>query len=134
MLSKVLFTKVIHLSLVRILWVVSVSQIVLLLVYIIILCLCQDGQVNHWIIYCSMGISYTTVFKKLLICYKLNDIGPQITAFQNTYNFCIGHGFFGRIRKHQSDNHIDSMLENSTFSVICRKIKRIDFVCLVCWK
>ena len=62
---------------------------------------------------------------------QVNDIGPQITAFQNTYNFPIEHEFFGRIRKDQSDNHIGSSLENSTFSVIHGEKKRID-LCILC--
>ena len=51
-------------------------------------------------------------------CYQVNDISPQITAFQNTYNFHIGCEFFGTIRKQQSHNHIGSTLEKATFSVI----------------
>ena len=48
---------------------------------------------------------------------------------QNTYNFHIRHDFFGRIRKDQSDTHIGSTLENSTFSVIHgKKTEQIDFV------
>ena len=61
---------------------------------------------------------------------QVNDIGPQITAFQNTYNFCIGQEFFGRIRKDQSHNHVGSMLENSTFSVIRRKKKKQWVLCI----
>ena len=68
--------------------------------------------------------------KKTTDLLQVNDIGPQITAFQNTCNFHIEHEFFGRIRKDQSDNHIGSTLENSTFSVIHGKKKKgIDFVC-----
>ena len=49
---------------------------------------------------------------------QVHDIGPQITAFENTYDFHIGHEFFGRIRKDKADNNIGSTLEKSTFSVI----------------
>ena len=49
---------------------------------------------------------------------QVHDIGPQITAFENTYDFHIGHEFFGRIRKDKADNNIGSTLENATFSVI----------------
>ena len=49
---------------------------------------------------------------------QVNDIGPQITAFKNTYNFHIEHEFFGRIGKDQVDNNIGSTLEKTTFSVI----------------
>ena len=66
--------------------------------------------------------------KKTTNLLQVNDIGPKITAFQNTYNFCIGLEFFGRIRRDQSDNHIGSTLENSTFSVIHGKKERINFV------
>ena len=49
---------------------------------------------------------------------QVHDIGPQITAFENTYDFHIGHEFFGRIRKDKADNNIGSTLEKATFSVI----------------
>ena len=49
---------------------------------------------------------------------QVHDIGPQVTAFENTYDFHIGHEFFGRIRKDQADNNIGSTLEKATFSVI----------------
>ena len=62
---------------------------------------------------------------------QVHGIGPQITTFQNTYNFCIGHAFFGRIRKDQSDNHTGSTLENSTFSVICGKKEEL-VLCILC--
>ena len=48
---------------------------------------------------------------------QVHDIGPQITAFENT-DFHIGCEFFGRIRKDQVDNSIGSTLEKATFSVI----------------
>ena len=56
--------------------------------------------------------------KKTTDLLQVNDIGLQITAFQNTYNFCIGQEIFGRIGKDQSHNHVGSTLENSTFSII----------------
>ena len=49
---------------------------------------------------------------------QVHDIGPQVTAFENTYDFHIGCEFFGRIRKDQADNNIGSTLEKATFSVI----------------
>ena len=49
---------------------------------------------------------------------QVHDIGPQITAFENTYDFHIGRKFFGRIRKDKADNNIGSTLEKATFSVI----------------
>ena len=49
---------------------------------------------------------------------QVHDIGPQVTAFENTYDFHIGREFFGRIRKDQADNNIGSTLEKATFSVI----------------
>ena len=69
--------------------------------------------------------------KKTTDLLQVNDVGPQITAFENPYNFCIGHEFFGRIRKHQSDNHVGSTLENSTFSVIHGE-KRELILCILC--
>ena len=48
---------------------------------------------------------------------QVQDIGPQITAFENTYDFHIGHEFYRRTRKDQSDN-IGSTLEEATFFVI----------------
>ena len=42
--------------------------------------------------------------------------------------------FLGGIRKDQSDNHVGSVLENSTFSVIHGKKREIGFVYFVCWK
>ena len=59
--------------------------------------------------------------KKTNDLLQVNNIGPQINAFKSTYNFHIGHEFFRRIRRHQSDSHIGSTLENATFSVICGK-------------
>ena len=49
---------------------------------------------------------------------QVHDIGPQITAFENTYDFHIGRKFFGRIRKDKADNNIGSLLEKATFSII----------------
>ena len=49
---------------------------------------------------------------------QVHDIGPQITAFKNTYDFHIGREFFGRIGKDKADNNIGSTLEKATFSVI----------------
>ena len=49
---------------------------------------------------------------------QVHDIGQQMTAFENTYNFQIGHEFYGRIRKDQSDNNIGSILEEALLSVI----------------
>ena len=49
---------------------------------------------------------------------QVHDIGPQITAFENTCDFHIGHEFLGRIRKDNADNNIGSSLEKATFSVI----------------
>ena len=49
---------------------------------------------------------------------QVHDIGPQITAFENTYDFHISCKFFGRIRKDKADNNIGSTLEKATFSVI----------------
>ena len=49
---------------------------------------------------------------------QVHDIGQQITAFENTYDFHIGCEFFGRIRKDKADNNIGSTLEKATFSVI----------------
>ena len=49
---------------------------------------------------------------------QVHDIGPQITAFENTYDFHIGREFFGRIRKDKADYNIGSTLEKATFSVI----------------
>ena len=43
---------------------------------------------------------------------QVHDIGPQITAFENTYDF------HRRIRKDKADNNIGSTLEKATFSVI----------------
>ena len=68
--------------------------------------------------------------KKTNNLLQVNDIGPQINAFQNTYNFHIGLEFFGRIGKHQLDNHIGSTLENATFSVIQRKKKKELILCV----
>ena len=76
--------------------------------------------------------SYTTALKKTNNLLQVNNIGPQINAFQNTYNFHIGLEFFGRIRKHQSDNHIGSTLENATFSVIRQKKKKELILCILC--
>ena len=56
---------------------------------------------------------------------QVHDIGPQITAFENTYDFHIGHEFFGRIRKDKAGNNIGSTLEKATFSVI-QETKQID--------
>ena len=85
-------------------------QIVLLLDYTILLYWFQTGQLVILIIYCGLVINYTKVYQK--------QIGPQITAFENTYDFHIGHEFFGRIRKDKADNNIGSTLEKATFSVI----------------
>ena len=63
---------------------------------------------------------------------QVHDIGPQITAFQNTHNFCIGDELFGRIKKDQVENHIGSTLENSTFSVIYGKGKKELIMCILC--
>ena len=49
---------------------------------------------------------------------QVHDIGPQVTAFKNTYDFHIGCEIFGRIRKDQADNNIGSTLEKASFSVI----------------
>ena len=49
---------------------------------------------------------------------QVHDISPQITAFENIYDFHIGCKFFGRIRKDKADNNIGSTLEKATFSVI----------------
>ena len=62
---------------------------------------------------------------------QVNDIGPQIIAFQNTYKFCIRHEFFGRVRQDQSDSDIGSRLENATFSVIRGKKKEL-VLCILC--
>ena len=37
--------------------------------------------------------------KKTTDLLQVNDIGPQITAFQNTYNFCVGQEFFWENQK-----------------------------------
>ena len=49
---------------------------------------------------------------------QVHDIGPQVTAFENTYDFHIGRELFVRIRKDKADNNIGSTLEKATFSVI----------------
>ena len=56
---------------------------------------------------------------------QVHDIGQQITAFENTYDFHIGHEFFGRIRKDKADNNIGSTLERLHF-LLFKKTKQID--------
>ena len=56
-----------------------------------------------------MVMSYTTALKNTNLL-QVHDIGTQITAFQNTYNFRIWDEFFGRIKKDQADNHVGSTL------------------------
>ena len=70
--------------------------------------------------------------KKTHNLLQVNDIGPQINAFQNTYNFHIVLEFFGRIGKHQLDNDIGSTLENATFSVIQQKKNKELILCILC--
>ena len=61
-----------------------------------------------------------------------HDIGPQITAFENTYDFHIGHEFFGRIRKDKADDNIGSTLEKATFSVIQENKTNQFLLCILC--
>ena len=63
---------------------------------------------------------------------QVHDIGPQITAFENTYDFHIGHDFFGRIRKDKADNNIGSTLEKATFSVIQENKTDRYILCILC--
>ena len=63
---------------------------------------------------------------------QVHDIGPQITTFQNTYDFHIGCEFFGTISKQQSDNNICSTLENSTFSIIQENESNQFILCILC--
>ena len=63
---------------------------------------------------------------------QVHDIGPQITAFENTYDFHIGHEFFGRIRKDKADNNIGSTLEKATFSVIQENKTDRYILCILC--
>ena len=63
---------------------------------------------------------------------QVNDISPQIAAFQNTYNFHIGREFFGTITKQQSHNHIGSTLEKATFSVIQENKTKEFILCILC--
>ena len=63
---------------------------------------------------------------------QVNDISPLITAFQNTYNFHIGHEFFGTIRKQQSHNHIGSTLKKAIFSVIQENKTKELVLCILC--
>ena len=69
--------------------------------------------------------------KKTNNLLQVNNIGPQINAFQNTYNFHIGLEFFGRIGKHQSDNHIGSTLEMLHFLLFNERRKK-EFLCILC--
>ena len=63
---------------------------------------------------------------------QVHDIGPQITAFENTYDFHIGHEFFGRIKKDKADNNIGSTLEKATFSVIQENKTDRYILCILC--
>ena len=63
---------------------------------------------------------------------QVNDISPQITAFQNTNNFHIGHEVFGTISKQQSHNHIGSSLEKAKFSVIQENKTKELILCILC--
>ena len=105
-------------------------QIVLLLRYIILLYLCQDGDSLDNIL--QHGDKLYNSTKKTTNLLQVNNIGPKITAFKNTYNFRIEQEFFGRIRKEQSDNDVGLTLENSTFSVIHGKEKKELSLCILC--
>ena len=63
---------------------------------------------------------------------QVHDIGPQVTAFENTYDFHIGHEFFGRIIKYQADNNIGSTLEKAAFSVIQQNKTDQFILCILC--
>ena len=63
---------------------------------------------------------------------QVHDIGPQITAFENTYDFHIRREFFGRIRKDKADNNIGSTLEKATFSVIQENKTDQYILCILC--
>ena len=66
--------------------------------HIILLYPCQDGQVIHWIIYCDMGISYTTALKKLLICYKLMILVHK-QLHSKTHTIFAKNSFLGESEK-----------------------------------
>ena len=69
---------------------------------------------------------------KTISLLQVQDIGPQITAFENTYDFHIGCKFFGRIRKDKADENIGSTLEKATFSVIQENKTDQFILCILC--
>ena len=63
---------------------------------------------------------------------QVHNIGQQITAFENIYDFHIGREFFERIRKDKADNNIGSTLEKATFSVIQENKTGRYILCILC--
>ena len=131
MLLKALFIKVIHLCLVKLLLVTSVPHCVIAGLYNSIMPLSRwtseslDNILQH-------GDKLYKSISKTNELLQVNDISPQITAFQNTYNFYIGREFFGTITKQQSHNHIGSTLEKATFSVIQENKTRVYSMYFMC--
>ena len=82
-------------------------------------------------ILCSGDKLYKSISKTNFLL-QVHDIGPQITAFENTYDFHIGCEFFGRIRKDKADNNIGSTLEKATFSVIQENKTDRYILCILC--
>ena len=66
---------------------------------------------------------------------QVHDIGPQITAFENTYDFHIGHEFFGRIRKDKA--HIQyrfNIRKGYIFCYLRKQNRSIYFMYFMYWQ
>ena len=75
-------------------------KIVSFLDYAILLYWYQSGSLDN-ILQCGDKL-YQSISKTNLLL-QVQDIGPQITAFENTHDFYIGDVFYGKIRKDQSE-------------------------------
>ena len=62
------------------------------------------------------GDKFYSSIKKTNNLLQVNDSGPQITAFQTTYNFYIGHEIFGKNKYNKKSSLKKSKLTYSILS------------------